>query len=134
MLYTRWSTKYLKALREQHSLNHEAEETTLNPGDVVLIKGEERNRRLWKIEIVEWMILSRDGIVRGVSLRAGKLYLEQPVQHLYPLEMSCDKPSQERAATLNTRASEFKPRHAATVARIAEIADAAIAKDECEQN
>lgn len=82
---------------ERQNLNRKAEETTFNPGDVVVIKGEERNRGLWKIEIVERLIPGRDGsskrLVRGVRLRTGNSYLERPVQHLYPLELSCDRPA-----------------------------------------
>ena len=46
LLWTRWSTEYLKALRKRHNLNNEAKETTLSPGDFVVIKGEEQNRGL----------------------------------------------------------------------------------------
>ena len=87
-----WETEYLKALRERHNLNHKTKETTLTRGDVVLIKGEERNRGKWKIGIVEQLIQGRDGVVRGARLRVGTSYLERPLQLLYPLELTCDRP------------------------------------------
>ena len=96
----------------------------MNPGDVVLIKGEERNRGRWRFGIVEQLIQGRDGVVRRARLRAGKSYLERPVQLLYPLELSCDRPVEERGVTLSAQAPEIQPRRAAAVARqrIASIA------------
>jgi len=41
VLWPRWTTEYLKALREHHNLNCRTGEVTVNPRDVVLIKGEE---------------------------------------------------------------------------------------------
>ena len=49
VLCKRWTTEYLKALRERHNLNHQTKEATLKEGDVYLIKGEERNRSKWKL-------------------------------------------------------------------------------------
>ena len=49
VLWKRWTTVYLKALRERHNLNHQTKEATLKEGDVYLIKGEERNRSKWKL-------------------------------------------------------------------------------------
>ena len=90
VLWSRWTTEYLKALRERYNLNHRTREAAVNPGGVVLIKAKERNRGRWRFDIVEQLIQGRDGVVRGAPLRAGKSYLERPVQHLYPLELSCD--------------------------------------------
>ena len=103
VLWSRWTKEYLRALRERHNLNHKTNEMTLRQGDVVLIKGEERNRGRWKIGIVDQLIKGRDGVVHGVRLRAGKSYLERPIQHLYPLELSCDQPVQDRSVTLDTK-------------------------------
>ncbi|KAK3725256.1 hypothetical protein QZH41_001288 [Actinostola sp. cb2023] len=75
-LWTRWQTEYLKALRERHNMKSNARETTLKPGDVMIIKSDERNRRKWKLGIVDQLFEGRDGVVRGVRLRAGKSYLE----------------------------------------------------------
>ena len=50
-------------------------EVKLKAGDVVLVKGEERNHGKWNIGIEE-MIKGRDGIVRLVKLRAGKSHLK----------------------------------------------------------
>jgi hypothetical protein len=87
-LWSRWSTEYIKSLRERHNLKHDRKEMALKPVDAVMIKGEEKNRGVWRIGIVEKLIQGRDKVVRGVRLRAGKSYLERPVQHLFPLELS----------------------------------------------
>lgn len=40
---------------------------------------------------VDRLIPVKDGVVRAVQLRAEKSYLERAVQHLYPLELQCDR-------------------------------------------
>jgi hypothetical protein len=57
----------MRALRERHTLTHDGKERELRKGDVMLIKGDEKNRRLWKIGIVEQLIPGRDGVVRYVQ-------------------------------------------------------------------
>ena len=57
---------------------------------MVLIQSEERNRGKWNIGIVVKLIKGRDGVVRVARLRAGKSYLERAIQHLCPMELSCD--------------------------------------------
>ena len=46
----------MRALRERHNLTHDGKEKELRRGDVMLIKGDEKNRGLWKIGIVEQLI------------------------------------------------------------------------------
>ena len=41
--------------------------------------------------IVEELITGRNGVVRGAKVRAGKSHLERAIQHLYPLELTCDR-------------------------------------------
>ena len=47
VLWGRWSSEYLRGLREQHNLKHIGSKVALARGDVVIINGEEKNRRLW---------------------------------------------------------------------------------------
>ena len=51
IVWKRWSCEYVKALREKHriSLGKAAEIST---GDIMLIKGEEKDRGLWKMGVV----------------------------------------------------------------------------------
>ena len=93
-------------------------------GDVVVIKGDERNRACWKTGIVEKLIKGKDGVIRGARMKAGRSYLERAVGHLYPLELTCDSwkgdPKMENnIESLNPTAVEFRPRrNAAEIARI----------------
>jgi hypothetical protein len=78
-------------LRERHKcLKYPKKEHTLKQVDVVIIKGEERNRNKWKLGVVVQMIKGSDGVIRAVKLREGKSFLERPIQFLYPLELSCE--------------------------------------------
>lgn len=56
------------------------------------------------------VIPGKDGVVRGAKVRVGDSELERPVQHLFPLELSCDVERQDKPVTLNVKAPEFKPR------------------------
>ena len=123
VLWRRWSSEYLKALRERHNLKHNTKQTTPQPGDVVLIKSEDRNRGKWKIGIVDELIRGRDGVTRGARLRAGKSYLERAIQHLYPLELSCDRTAVGNQIPMNADAPPFRPRRPAAVAARCHIQD-----------
>ena len=121
VLWGRWTGEYLKSLRERHNLKHKTKEMTVQPGDVVLIQGSERNRGKWNIGIVVKLINGRDGMVRAIRLRAGKSYLERAIQHLYPMELSCDQLREEleeggRTSHLNPSAREFRPTRRAAIA------------------
>ena len=91
VLWNRWSGEYLKSLRERHNMEHKTKEMNVKLGDVVLIQDTERNRGKWNMGIVVKLFQGRDGVVRAVGLRAGKSFLERAVQHLFPLELSCDQ-------------------------------------------
>jgi len=52
-IWQRWSNEYVKYLRERHDLTHRAKGPLPRVGDVVLIKGDERNLAHWKIGIVK---------------------------------------------------------------------------------
>ena len=65
-------------------------------------------------------ITGRDGVVRAVRLRAEKSYLEQAIQYLYPMDLSCDQQLEEQAGgraavQLNPGAREFRPTRRAAV-------------------
>ena len=117
MMWHRWTAEYLRALRECHCLKH-GNNSPLAVGDVVIVKSPERNRNSWPLGIVERLIFGRDGVVRGARLRTGRSYIERrPVQHLYPLELSCDREGDQGTATvLNPQAPEFRPRRDTAVA------------------
>ena len=84
--------KYIQKCKEVAWNRWRSEYLTLEVklGKVVAIKDEEQNRARWNIGIMTGVYPRKDGRMRVVKLRAGKPYLERAVQHLYPLEISCD--------------------------------------------
>ena len=120
VLWSPWSGEYLKSLRERHNLKLKTKDKAVQPGDLVLIQGPERNRGKWDIGIVTKLIKGRDGVVRAIQLRAGKSYLERAVQHLYPMELSCDQQREEQkegggVSTLIASTREFCPIRSAAI-------------------
>jgi hypothetical protein len=109
-------------------MKHQGKVISIKIGDVVIVKGEEKNRGKWKIGVVERLVVGKDGIVRGAKLRVGQNTLERAVQHLYPMELSCDvavKTPRPRETELRADVPEFRPkRNAAAIAecRIQDIA------------
>ena len=106
-LWRRWTRQYLTTLRERHNLNHKRRNFQVKVGDVVIIRSDEKNRNRWPIAVARQLYPGRDGIVRAVQVDTGKGQLERPVQHLYPMELNCDRP---RPRVLNPEANVFRPR------------------------
>ena len=101
-------------------------ERTVAVGDVVIVKSAERNRNCWPLGIIETLIVGRDQVVCGTKLRVDKNVIERAVQHLYPLELSCDKTVTANPVPLNPSTPTFRSRRdAAAVAnlRIQDVAD-----------
>ena len=71
--------------------------------------------------------MGRDGIVRGAILKTGKGSMERAVQHLYPLELSCDR---EQILPLDPKAPEYHPRAWRDAAEAAETRIRDIVEDE----
>ena len=118
-LWKRWELEYVRALRERHNARHSGKHAQLEVGDVVMIKGEEKNRALWKIGIVTELIPGRDNIVRAVRLRAGKSFMERPIQFLYPLDLHCSRSKENQK--LNAEAQEFRPKRKAAIDAAANV-------------
>ena len=70
VMWKRWSSEYVRALRERHG-QLTGKESEINVGDVMLLQGEEKNRGLWKMGVVEKLIAGKDGVVRGAILKTG---------------------------------------------------------------
>ena len=117
-VWSRWTKEYVRALRERHNLVHKERQLNLKVGDVVIIRGDEKNRAHWKLGIVTKLITGRDGVVRAAQLRAGKSYLERAVQHLYPLELSCDQVPVNNSTSRNDNTHQREKRTAAAIADI----------------
>ena len=123
-MWSRWTSEYVRGLRERHNLKC-GKKPAIAEGDVVIIQGDDKNRNQWKLGIVKELIVGRDGTVRAAKLKAGKGTLERAVQHLYMLQLSCDKTVTNIQPQLNPDALTFRPERNAAVAarlRIQEIA------------
>ena len=97
--WCRWKREYLTNLREAHKIcckNSSAPRVSV--GDVVVIHEDGQPRGMWKLGLVEKLLVGRDQEVRAVVLRVpghGRniQHLSRPVQRLYPLEMPNEKKS-----------------------------------------
>ncbi|KAK3729174.1 hypothetical protein QZH41_000579 [Actinostola sp. cb2023] len=73
------------------------------------------------------LIVGRDGVLRAAKLRNGRGILERAVQHLYPLELTCDRNNDahqvQRGTQLNPNVQAFRPRRDAAVAARLRIQD-----------
>lgn len=109
-------------MRERHNLTHKVSKFQPQVGDVVIVRTDNKNRGTWPLAIVSATYPGKDGIIRAVELRTAHGTLERPVQHLYPLEIACDKNtvgvSSRRAPSvqLDPSVAAFRPRRDAAVA------------------
>ena len=126
-VWKRWTGEYVRSLRERHTLKHSGEERHPNVGEVLLIKSADKNRGKWKIGVVTDLIKGRDGIVRAAKLRVGTSCIERAVQHLFPLELSCDRrrDGTDDPTQLRAEAPVFRPSRDAAVAANLRIRDLA---------
>ena len=103
--------EYLTGLRERHKIVRGSKAEYPKVGDVVIVKGENKNRNTWKLGKIVRLITGRDGVVRGVELQTENGRLERPLQLIYPLEHHCDQKAVERKTPpLNAQAEEFRPK------------------------
>ena len=124
--WSRWSHEYLVDLRETHKLNTKASGTVeINEGDIVTLAEDNCSRGAWRLGKVEHLIRSKDGEVRGATVKVvtpkGKTTLiNRPVSKLYPLEVS-DNCSTVNVDTWEMNKTELsqevprKPRRAAAI-------------------
>ena len=94
----------------------------INVGDVVMIKGEEKNRGHWKVCIVSHMYIGKDNIIQVAQLSIGKKLIDRPIHLFYPMELHCEgittTDEDEKKNELNPSVTEFRPkRPAAEIAK-----------------
>jgi hypothetical protein len=97
----------------------------------VIVKEDQKPRNTWKLAIVKQLITGRDGVIRAAKLKTagGNNYLERAIQHLFPLELQCDKKITTR---LDPDAQEFTPRRKRNAAAAATLRIRDIVEDEQE--
>ena len=79
--------------------SHTSKRRNLEVGEVVAVYDEGHPRGLWRLERIEYLVLSSNGKVRGVNVRvmSKKCHikiLQRPIQHIYPLEVRTSSPDQ----------------------------------------
>ena len=113
--WSRWTKEYLLELRNAHRLLRRNRTSTpaICEGDVVLIAEQGVQRGLWRLALVESLIVGADGKARGAKLRSvsksGKpVHLQRPVQLLYPVEVN------DEESTTSTLVRDDSPTAAST--------------------
>jgi hypothetical protein len=109
-IWKRWTTEYIRSLRERR-LNQTGKTSEIKIGEIVLIKGEEKDRGQWKIGVIQEFVKGRDGVIRGAKLKTVNGVRERPLQLLYPMELCVSKNADKKVMKqLNPKAEEFQPR------------------------
>ena len=88
-----WKQDYLLNLREAHAANSRKDATPdISVGDVVVLQKDSTKRVLWKLAVVQKLIVGSDGQVRAAVVKVGcsdsqpKL-LARSIRHLFPIEV-----------------------------------------------
>ena len=71
-IWNRWTREYLAGLRERHRIVRGSTTKYPEVGNVVIVKGEDKNRNTWKLAKIIRLIIDTDGVVRGAELKTGK--------------------------------------------------------------
>ena len=91
--WDRWKHEYLVNLRESHNLSSTKRgEPQIKQGDVVTVHQDKVPRGFWRSGKIEHLIESKDGKVRGATLKVvppgGKMSLiNRPSSKLFPVEI-----------------------------------------------
>ena len=127
--WKRWKREYLTALRERHNMKCKTKQQEIEVGEVVMIKGEDKLRGMWKVGIICEVYPGKDNEIRGVQVKTSTGFLERPIQLLYPLELHCNdfrsstKHANNKLKKLNVKAREFTPKRTASAIASVRIKD-----------
>jgi hypothetical protein len=93
-----WTKEYLiGVLGSLDSRIWKTRESSVKVGDVVLIELEGRRRVTWPLAVIEQLVQSGDGQVRGAVVRTGKGRLRRPLQKIFKLECEQTRVEDEEA-------------------------------------
>ena len=114
--WSRWQKEYVLELRTacKNSSKFSKYPSDVSKGDVVIIYDKEQPRGSWKTGVVERLHEGADGKCRGADVRVinsqGKaVTFQRAVQHLYPLELSCNEPENEQEKPEDPKEIEQQP-------------------------
>ena len=106
-LRKRFMKEYVHAPREKQQHSEGNTEKMPNTGAVVLVKGEAKDKAMWKLGRVVSKITGKDGTVRRFKLKPGNGHIvERPLQVVYNLEIG----GGDSEWTPNRDAEVFVPR------------------------
>ena len=83
---TRWRHEYLTSLREHHRTSGTNVQSVKN-GDVVIVH-DDTPRMMWKLAVIEELIVGRDGLTRAAMIKTANGTTSRPIAKLYPLELA----------------------------------------------
>ena len=98
--HNRWRKEYLTELRMKH--HHQSSykcRGDVEKGDVVIVENEKMPRHLWKLGRIEELITSKDGKIRGATVKTEQSSIQRPIQKLYPLEVEDQHGSSDAVPT-----------------------------------
>ena len=78
----RWQNGYLTLLREFHTRSGNTHQV-IKKGDVVIIH-DNTPRTMWKIAVVNHLVMGGDGLARATTLCTANGTTNRPVTKLYP--------------------------------------------------
>ena len=101
VMWKRWQTEYVRALRERHDVT---KTTPFHPeiGEVVLVVADSKNRHEWHHGLVCELLKGKDGVVRGVRMIVRNKVMERPLQLVCPLEIRSTMSSEELNKRIKT--------------------------------
>ena len=121
--WKRWQREYLTALRESHESKIGDKRRVPEEGDVVIVHEDGEKRGHWKMGVIEGLICGRDKEVRGarvkVLTKGRDVYLNRPVQKLYPIEVHAEPTAGKKADSNQVQEAaperRLRPRRAAAL-------------------
>ena len=106
-LRKRFLKEYVHALEERQRRSAGVTTKIPDTGAVVLMRGEAKDKPLWKLGRAVGAVTGKDGAVRGLKLRQGNDYVvKRPLQLVCDLEIGGENPDFK----LNPEAELFTPR------------------------
>ena len=126
--WKRWFLDYLIVLKEKHNLSHREKQVKTNVIDVVMIKGDEKNRQNSEIKIIENIFMTIQ-YNTNISIRicTSETIIERPIHLLYPLRLHYDlkttTSNTQDGKRLSDNAKEFRPKSSVTTVAKQRIRD-----------
>ena len=111
-----WRKEYLLNLREHHLQRDKKKgRSSIEVGDVVVVKSDVSNRAFWRLGLVEELLPGSDGQVRAAVVKVGDksghgrtVSLRRSIKHLFPLEEKANSPLLMRTEPVSLKLANDK--------------------------